>query len=147
MEIILVKDVERLGKEGAVVRVTSGFARNYLLPRGLALTASPQHLREVEARTQSTHRKAQRFRQQAEQLKQQLEGQSLTLKLSVGESDKAFGAVTAQDIVEALVRDGRSIDKHAVTLEQPIKTLGIYEVPVRLHPEVTATVKVWVVKA
>ena len=147
MDVILVKDVERVGKEGAVVRVKPGFARNYLLPRGLALTASPEHLRDAEARTQRAQQRAQRLRGQADQLKQKLESQSLTLKLSVGEGDKAFGAITAQDIVEALAQGGSPIDKHAVGLEEPIKALGIYEVPVRLHPEVTATLKVWIVKA
>ena len=147
MDVILLKQVPRLGSEGAVVRVKPGFARNYLLPRGLARAASPQQLREAEARAQSAQRKTQRLRDQAEQLKQQLEGQSLNVTLSVGEGDKAFGAVTVQDIVEALARAGRSIDKHAIQLEEPLKALGIYEVPVRLHPEVTATLKLWVVKA
>ena len=147
MDLILLKDVERVGKEGTVVHVKAGFARNYLLPRGLALPASPHHLKAVEERKRQTQAKAQRLHHDAEGLRQKLESRSLTLKLTLGEQDQAFGAVTAQDITQALAQEGLSVDKHAVLLESPIKALGIYEVPIRLHPDVTATLKVWVVKA
>jgi len=147
MELILTKDVERLGKEGTVVQVKEGFARNYLLPRGLAVPASPASLKALEDRQRQSQAKAQRLRKDVEQLRQKLESRSLTVKLTLGEHDQAFGSVTAHDIVQALAQEGLAVEKHAVHLEAPIKALGIYEIPVRLHPEVTATLKLWVVKA
>ena len=147
MDVILLKDIDRVGKEGTVVHVRPGFARNYLLPEGLALVARPEYIRDVEERKRRAALKAQRLRKQAEQLGQRLQSRSLTLKLNLGEGDKAFGSVTAHEIARALTEEGIPIDKHAVELSEPIKTLGIYEVPVRLHPEVTATLKLWIVKA
>lgn len=147
MDIILLKDVEKVGKEGAVVQVKPGFARNYLLPRGLALPATAQYRRAAEEKARQARAKRDRLRQQADALKQKLDNSSLTLKLKVGESDAAFGSVTVHDLQEALAAEGITIDKHAITLDQPIKALGIYDVPVRLHAEVTGTLKVWVVKA
>ena len=147
MEVILLKDIEKLGTEGAVVQVKPGFARNYLLPRGLAAPATPQQLKTIEETKRQRLKKAQRMKADAEALKRKLESRSVTLKLSLGEDDKPFGAITTHDIVDALAHEGLTIDKHAVHLEHPIKTLGIFDVPVRLHPDVTATVKLWVVKA
>ena len=147
MDVVLLKDVGKLGTEGTVVHVKPGFARNYLLPRGLAAPATPEQLRVVEAIKHQQLQKTQRVHTGALALKQKLESHSLTLKLNVGADDKPFGSVTTHDIVEALSREGIEVDKYAVHLEQPIKTLGIFDVPVRLHPDVTATVKVWVVKA
>lgn len=147
MDVILLKDVDHLGKEGAVVPVKPGFARNYLVPRGLALPASPDNLRAVEERKRHAALKAQRIRQQADALKRKLEHRSVTLKLTLGERDVPFGSVTVHDIVQALEQEGLPVEKHAVQLAEPIKTLGIYEVPIRVHPEITATLKVWVVKA
>ena len=147
MECILLKDVEKLGKEGAVVQVKPGYARNFLLPRGLALPNSPQNQRALEAQQRRLAVKQARVRKHAEALKQKLESRSLTMKLTLGEQEQPFGSVTVHDVVEALGREGLAVDKSAVQLHEPLKTLGIYEVPVRLHPEVTATLKVWVVKA
>ncbi len=147
MDVILLQDVERIGKEGAVIHVKPGFARNYLFPRRLAALASENTLKAVEERKRQTARKAARVQDQAESLKRKLENRSLTLKLTVGEDDKAFGSVTAHEIAHALQQDGVAVEKSMLQLDEPIKTLGIYEVPVRLHPSVTATLKVWVVKA
>ena len=147
MDVILLKDVEKLGTEGTVVHVKPGFARNYLIPKQLALLATAQQLRTIEEQKRQRLQKIQRVKDEAQALKRKLENHSLTLKLTLGEGDKPFGAVTAHDVVEALQRDGFGLDKHAVGLEQPIKALGIYEIPVRIHPELTATVKLWVVKA
>jgi len=146
MDVILLKDVEKLGGEGTVVRVKPGFARNYLLPRGLAAPATAQQLKLFEAAKRRRLEKAQRATEQAATLKRTLESRSLSLKLRVGEDDKPFGAITSHDVLEALQQGGVELDKHAVHLPQPIKTLGVFEIPVRLHPEVTATVKLWVVK-
>ena len=147
MDIILLKDVERLGKEGTMVHVKPGFARNYLLPQRLALLASPHAMKAVEERTRQAQAKLARIRKQADQLKRKIEGRSLTLKLTLGEGDKPFGSITAHDIVQALAQEGLAVEKHAVGLEESIKALGIYEIPVRVHPEATATLKLWVVKA
>ena len=147
MEIILLKAVERLGAEGTVVRVKPGFARNSLTPRGLATAASPDALREVETRKRHAERKVARQREQVEQLKRKVESRSLTLKLHLGESDKAFGSVTAHEIAETLKQEGLPVEKHQIVLDEPIKALGIYEVPIKLPAEVTATLKLWVVKA
>ena len=146
MDVILLKDVEKLGAESAVLTVKPGFARNYLLPRGLAVLASPQQLKAMEALKRQRSRKAERMKAGVGALKQKLEAASLTLKLSLGADEKPFGAVTAHDIVDALRRDGIEVEKHAVQLQQPIKALGVFDIPVRLLPDVTATLKLWVVK-
>ena len=147
MDVVLLKDIEKLGAQGTVLHVKPGYARNYLLPLGLAVPATPQQLKAVEALARQRLQKTQRMQAEAETLKQKLESRSLTLKLTLGEDDKPFGSVTAHDLVEALAREGLAVEKHAIHLEQPIKALGIYEVPVRVHPQVTATLKVWIVKA
>ncbi len=149
MDVILLKDVEQLGAAGSTVHVKAGFARNYLIPHGLAAPATPQRLRAIEAVAQQRAQKVQRVLADVEALKRRIEGKPLTLKLTLGMDDKPFGAITAHDVFEALCAEhqGAAIEKHAVHLEQPIKALGIVEVPVRLHPQVTATLKVWVVKA
>ena len=147
MDVVLLADVDTLGTEGAVVHVKPGYARNYLLPRGLAATATPQQLKLVEATARRRQQRTEQLRAEAEALKQKLEGRSLTLKLNVGADDKPFGSITTHDLAEALKQDQITIEKHAIQLEQPIKTLGVFEVPVKLHTNVTATVKVWVVKA
>lgn len=147
MDVVLLKTVERVGAEGAVAHVKPGFARNFLFPRGLAVVATPENLRQVEDRKRVTEHKAKRAREGVEQLKRKLESRSLTLKLNLGEGDKAFGSVTTHDIAEALSQEGLPIEKQQIGLAEPLKTLGIYELPIKLHPEVTATLKLWVVKA
>ena len=147
MDLVLLKDVEQLGAEGTIVRVKPGYARNYLLPRGLAAPATAQHLKAVEEVKRQRQQKTDRLLADAQALKRKLEGRSLTLKLTLGVDDKPFGSITTHDIIDALARDGMTLEKHTVYLEQPIKSLGIFDVPVRVHPEVTATLKVWIVKA
>jgi large subunit ribosomal protein L9 len=147
MDVVLLKDVERVGREGTVVRVTPGFARNYLLPRGLAAAATAAHLEAVQTRQRQQLQKAQRLQAQAEALKRRVDSGSLTLTLRVGEGDRPFGSISVQDLLEALAQQGLSVPKHAIQLEEPIKTLGIHQVPIRLHPQVTATMRVWVTKS
>lgn len=146
MDVVLLKDLEKLGAEGAVVHVKPGFARNYLIPHGLAVAVTARSLKAIEETQQQRLRKAQRVKTEAEALKQKLESRSLTLKLSLGQDGKPFGAITTHDVFEALTQDGLALDKHALELE-PIKALGVYDVSVRVHPDVTATVKLCVVKA
>jgi large subunit ribosomal protein L9 len=147
MDVILTKDVDKLGKEGNVIHVKPGYARNYLLPAGLAVPASKQTMNAIQENKKRQEAKAARIKKQAESLKQKIESKSLTLKLSLGESDKAFGSVTTNDIIEALANEKITIDKHSIELTEAIKGLGIYEIPVKLHPEVSAVLKLWVVKA
>ena len=147
MDIVLLKDVEKLGTAGAVVHVKPGYARNYLLPSGLAVPATPQQLKTIEVANRQRLQKTQRIQAEAEALKRKIEGRPLTLTLTLGEDGKSFGSVTVHDIVEALGREGFAVEKHAVHLEQPIKALGIYDVSVRVQPQVTAILKLWVVKA
>jgi large subunit ribosomal protein L9 len=147
MDVILLKDVEKLGTEGSVVHVRPGYARNYLLPAGLAVAASPEQMKVIEAARQARQKQAKQLAAGAEELKKKIEGCSLTLKLTLGENDQPFGSVSAHDIVEALAKEGLTVEKAAVKLEEPVKSLGIFDVPVRLHADVTATLKLWVVKA
>ena len=146
MDVVLLTHVDKVGIEGATVQVKPGFARNYLIPRGLAVAATAEQLSALQARTRQRAKQQERSRAQAEALKQQLESRSLTLRLAVGADDKPFGSVTAHDILDALAREGLLVEKHALKLQEPIKTLGVFEIPVRLTADVTATVKVWVVK-
>ncbi|MBI4343631.1 MAG: 50S ribosomal protein L9 [Candidatus Omnitrophica bacterium] len=146
MDIVLLKDVERLGEAGAVVKVKEGYARNYLLPTGLAVPATPEQLERLETAKRHQQAHADRLKAQALSVKQKIEARSITLRLNLGEDGKPFGSITAHDVLEALRTDGLALEKHALQLEQPIKALGIYEIPVRLHAEVSAVAKVWVVK-
>ena len=147
MDVILLKDVEKLGTAGAVVRVKSGFARNYLLPGGLAAPATPQQLKAVEAMRQQRQKQSDRALAEATALKQRLESKTLTFTLALGEGDKPFGSVTAHDVAEALAREGMTVEKHAIQLAEPLKALGNHAISVRVHADVTATVKLQVVKA
>ena len=147
MDVVLLKDIEKLGAQGTVLHVKPGYARNYLLPMGLAVPATPQQLKAVEAVTRQRQAKSQRLQADAEALKRTLEGRAVTLTLTVGADDKPFGSITARDVMDALAKDGVRVEKHAVHLEEPIKTLGTVEVPIRLHPNVTATLKLVVAKA
>ena len=147
MEVILLKDVEKLGTEGAIVKVRPGYARNFLVPSGFAAPVTPAQLKMVEEVTRQRQRKTARALAQATALKQKIEGCAVTATLTVGEGGKPFGSVTANDLVEALAREGVQVEKHAIRLEEPIKALGVYQVSVTVPPNVTATLNVKVVKA
>jgi len=142
MKLILREDVENLGKGGELVEVKPGYGRNYLLPRGLAVLANPRNLREIEHQKQVAAAKAAKMRASAEALARRLADTPVSLKRKVGEQDKLYGSVTAIDIAEALGQRGLSIDRRAIALAEPIKTVGEFEVPVKLHHEVAGTVKV-----
>ncbi len=146
MKIILMEDHPRLGKTGSVVEVAAGYARNYMLPRGKALPNTEHNRRLMEG--VKTKRLAEEVRRHeaALELAAKLSGVSLTITMAAGEEDKLFGSVTSGDIAEALAAEGYEFDRKQVVLEEPIKKLGIFPVPVKLSPEVTAEVKLWVVK-
>ncbi len=146
MKIILKEDFESLGKVGEVVEVKAGFARNFLIPKQVALQATPQNLRVIEQEKARNKIKLSKDKRDAEVLAEQLKKVSLTANVQVGEEDKIFGAVTSQNISELLSAKGFEIDKRKIQLEDPLKALGVFEVPIKLHTEVEAKIKVWVVK-
>jgi large subunit ribosomal protein L9 len=146
MKVILKADIERLGKVGEVVTVAPGYARNFLLPRALASEATANNLAGIEIEKKRYAKTQARARQEAEALAARLAELSLTIRQAAGESDRLFGTVTTMDIAAALEKEGITIDKRQISVEEPIKTLGIYTVPVKLAPEVTAALKVWVVR-
>ena len=147
MKVILLKTLGKLGKEGVVVEVKDGYARNYLIPRGLVLKANPQNIKQLEAMTKQKEMKKARALNRSKQIAEKLKKLSLTIPVQVGEEDKVFGSVTSQEIAELLLDKGYDIDKKQINLDEPIKALGIYEIPIKLHPDVNASVKLWVIKA
>ena len=146
MQIVLKEDVEKLGRRGEVVKVADGYARNYLLPFGKALSATPGNLKVIEREKRRYVARLSKEKEENEVLARRIQDVSLTLVRKVGENDVLYGSVTSADIGESLQKEGIVVDKRRIQLPEPIKSLGIYSVPVRLHPEVTAEVKVWVVK-
>jgi large subunit ribosomal protein L9 len=146
MDVILRQDVEKLGNTGDLVTVKDGYARNYLLPHGLAYAATEGNKKRLEAEAKLRVRKAGAQLGDARELAVKLEAVSLTFAMKAGEGDKIFGSVTAADIAERLHAEGFTVDKKTVELLEPIKALGVYKVPVRLHHEVKPEVRVWVVK-
>ena len=147
MDVILLKDVEKLGVEGSVVHVKPGFARNHLLPQGLAAVATPDRLKSAEAAKRRRLEQDRKAREEAAVLKRRLESRPLTFTLNVGDDGAPFGSVSVHDVADALAREGHPVEKRLIQLEQPLKTLGAFEVAVRLHPDVVATLKVLVTKA
>jgi len=142
MEVILREDVPQLGQRGDLVKVKPGYARNYLIPRKLAMPASAGARKQVADMKAANARKDAREKSGAESLAAQLGELTLTLTAKAGEQDQLFGSVTTMDIAAALEAKGFNIDRRTIELEEPIKTIGEYSVPVRLHHQVTAAVKV-----
>ena len=146
MKVILRQDIPDLGKVGETIEVKSGYGRNYLIPRNLAIPATRGNLKaidEIERQNQVRERKKMR---EAERLKIRLEKISLTSEVLVGEEDRIFGSVTAQNVVDLLEVDGISVEKRNVLLEEPIKSLGVYTVPIKIEKDVVANVKLWVIR-
>src|SRR5512133_3659797 len=142
MKLILREDVENLGKGGELVEVTPGYGRNYLLPRGLAVLANPRNVKELEHQKTVAQAKAAKLKASAQAVAKRLSETPVTLKRKVGEQDKLYGSVTALDVAEALAARGLEIDRRSIDLAEPIKTLGDFEVPVKLHSEVVGKAKV-----
>ncbi len=146
MKVILTKDHPTLGEEGTILEVADGYGRNYLLPRDLAYPATEHHIALFEQALKKKQRLEEQKLVKARELATRMNEASCTITVAAGEGDTLYGSVTAAMIAEALIREGFEIDKHQVELEEPIKKLGIYTVPVSPCPEITAQVKVWVVK-
>jgi large subunit ribosomal protein L9 len=146
MEVILREDIEKLGSRGEVVKVAPGYARNFLLPKKLAVEATGANKKIVEQERQSHVRKEAKHKSEAEDLSKLLTGVSVTIAQKAGENDQLFGSVTSKDVGDALAAKNFTIDRRKIQLDDPIKQLGEYKVPVRLHKDVTAEVTVVVVK-
>jgi large subunit ribosomal protein L9 len=146
MEVILREDIERLGNRGDVVKVAAGYARNFLLPKKLAVAATESNKKIVEQERQAHLRKEAKLKTEAEDLSKLLGGVAVTIAQKAGENDQLFGSVTAKDVAEALEKQKFTVDRRKILLEEPIKQLGEFKVPVRLHREVTTEITVNVVK-
>jgi len=146
MEVILREDIEKLGNRGEVVKVAPGYARNFLLPKRLAVEATDSNRKIVEQERQAHLRKEAKLKTEAEDLSKLMTGVSVTIAQKAGEQDQLFGSVTSADIVNALAAKNFTVDRRKVQLDEPIKQLGEYKVPVRLHKDVTAEITVSVVR-
>lgn len=146
MKVILINDVKGLGAVGDVVTVKDGYARNYLIPKGLGKVATSSNLKVIEEEKKKLLRIKDKEKARAEELADRIFNTSCTISMRAGQDDKLFGAVTTEAIAKVCEGEGIKIDKHNIQIEQPIKKLGVYQVSVKLHPEVIATLKVWVVK-
>ncbi|MBU1086751.1 MAG: 50S ribosomal protein L9 [Candidatus Omnitrophica bacterium] len=145
MKVVLKVDLNKLGKIGDIVEVTQGYARNYLLPQGKALEANKENLQLLEQVKKINNKKLIKLKQEAEEIAKKIEGVSCTIVMQAHD-EQLYGAVTSADIAKSLSQEGISVDKKDILLEEPIKALGVYHIPVKLHPEVKPQVKVWVVK-
>jgi large subunit ribosomal protein L9 len=146
MEVILKQDIEKLGQAGSVVKVKPGYARNYLIPKGLAIISTQQNVKVLEAEKNRKARQTEKEKAEATELAGKLESFSCTIAMKAGADDKLFGAVTSENIAEAIKAAGIDVDKKKIILEEPLKALGVYNIEIHLYPEITATIKVWVVK-
>jgi large subunit ribosomal protein L9 len=142
MEVILKEDVPKLGNRGDVVKVAAGYGRNFLLPRKLAIEASKSNKAVIEQMKAAALRRSAKEKSQAEELSKQFEGLEVSFTRRSGEHDQLFGSVTSSDIAEALEKKGFNLDRRKVQLHEPLKTLGEFTVPVKLHKDVTAHLKV-----
>ena len=146
MEVILREDVDKLGSRGQLVKVANGYARNFLLPKRLAVAATEANKKIVEQERQAALRRDAKEVADASELAKMMANVSVTIAQKAGENDQLFGSVTAKDIAEALERQNYTIDRRKIQLHEPIKTLGEHKVPIRLHRDVTADITVSVVK-
>ena len=146
MQIILRSDVEKLGKMGEVVKVKGGYARNFLIPRGIAYAATKSNLARLTEERRILAQRALKEQRIAGDVAARLEGMTVTAMVIVGEEDRMFGSVTSQDIAELLREKGIDVDRRKIQLEEPLRALGEFQVPIKLHADVTATITVEVAK-
>jgi len=146
MKVILTQDIAGLGNIGDLITVKDGFGRNYLVPQGKATQATSQNMKKLEHQKRQIREKIDKAKREAERLAARIEAVSCTVAKAVGEEEKLFGSVTGMDIEASLKLEGIEIDRKKINITEPIKSLGIYNIPIKLHPEVTAILKLWVVK-
>lgn len=145
LEVILREDIKTLGKAGEMVRVKPGYARNYLLPKGLAYEATEGNKKRIQAESKAKNVKLEAEKSEANAIAARFNAVTLTISSKAGEGDRLFGSITASDIAEAMAAQGHKIDKRKIELEHPIKTVGTHTVALRLHPEVQAEIRVSVI--
>ncbi len=146
MQVILLENVPSLGKAGDLVKVSDGYGRNYLIPQKKALLATEKSLKVIEHQKRQVQQRMEKTKKDTEKMGQRIETLSCTFVKTVGESGKLFGSVTSMDIENFLKENGIEVDRKKISLEEPIKNLGMFTVPIKLHSEVTANLKVWVVQ-
>jgi len=146
MEVILLEDFEGLGASGEIVRVKPGYARNYLFPRGIALRSSKKNRAVAEERKRNKELKSKRLNKANESLANKINKIELTFEAQVGDEEKMFGAITSKDIHSALEEKGITLDKNAILLDESIKALGIYHIPIKLDSELETELKIYVIK-
>ncbi len=146
MQVILLENVPSLGKAGDMVKVSDGYGRNYLIPKKKAILATEKSVKMVEHQKRQVQQRVEKSRKDAQKVASQIENLSCTFTKSVGESGKLFGSITSMDIENYLKENGIDVDRKKIVLEEPIKNLGMFTVPIKLNPEVTAQLKVWVVQ-
>ena len=147
MEVILRQAVESLGKPGDVVKVSNGYARNFLLPHGVAFEATPGNLKRIQLERDRLDAAENERRAAAQALAEKFEQVQLTFSASVGEEGKLFGSVTSADVAQQLEAQGFHVEKRQIDLHEPIKALGVYRIPIRLHADVKPEIRVWVIKS
>jgi len=146
MKVILKKDYKDLGDCGTIVDVKSGYARNYLIPQGIGVIANKKNMKIFKEEQKRQEFQKNKEKRKAEEMAKKLDNISLTATVKVGEEDKVFGSVTSQDIAKLLQDKGYDIDKRKIELEEPIKALGVYTIGVKLHSDIEAKIRLWVVK-
>ncbi|MBN1336306.1 MAG: 50S ribosomal protein L9 [Deltaproteobacteria bacterium] len=146
MKVVLQRDFEGLGRIGDVVKVADGYGFNFLIPRGIAVLADEGNVRHLDHLKRLAEQKRRQALKDAESQADRINGMAISLRRKAGEEDRLFGSVTHRDIVEALAQEGIEIDRHAIVLEEPIKTIGVFNVPVRVHTDVEARLKVYVIR-
>ena len=142
MKIILMQDMDDLGLEGEIVEVAKGYARNYLIPKNMAIEANPQNIKLMEMKRKKIVVKRLKAKEDAEKVREKLDGVVINISQKAGEEEKLYGSVTSMDIAAQLETQGFSIDRRKIALDKPIKTLGEFEVPIKLYPEVLGSIKV-----
>ena len=147
MDVILLKGLDGFGSEGDIINVKPGFARNYLVPRGLALRASKRNMAVVEEKKHIKKAQENRIEKANKILSEKLTKTTITIEVQVGEEERIFGSVTSQNIQESLEENGISIDRSIILMEEPIKSLGVYNIPVKITADLEADLKVYVIKA
>jgi len=146
MKVILKDDVKNMGNMGQIIEVADGYARNYLVPRGLAVEANTKNIKSLEHQKRVIQEKVKKIRNEAQELSNKITTMSIVIKAKAGEEGKLFGSVTTMDIAESLKNEGMEIDKKKISLDEPIKRLGSYTVNIKVHPEVTTQVSLQVIE-
>lgn len=146
MKVILKEDIKHVGKMGQIVDVADGYARNYLIPKGLVTEASTKNIKFLEHEKRIIQEKSKKIRNSAQDLAHRISSLTISIKAKAGEEGKLFGSITTMDVAEALQKEGVEIDKKKISLEEPIKRLGSYTVNIKLHPDVSAPLNIQIVE-